>query len=523
MKYKESFILEGKISIIIPVYNAEKTIEKCVESILYGEFREIDVILIEDCSRDNSWEKCQSLSTRYENVQCYQNKKNSGVSYSRNHGLSKAEGEYILFVDSDDWVSGRYASTLLAVANKYKDSMIICGMRFYDNITGIKSDYIWDESGEKIHIIQREQFFELQKRFYLQQPVNKIFRREVIEKFSVRFDEKQSMGEDFQFVLDYMEAAKCEQCVVVNEALYYYIRYNNTSLMSRFGLIENENEYKRFEKLLQISGRDNIEVQKQYSEVVEKTKHNHIYFIVRAKGIEKKEKLLMIARIMEDGKASRYYSKQRILMLKEKIVKSIRLVCGVTGKIRGRLQRIKNARVVRQMKRQYKNNNISVISQNCLGGVFYHDMGQGFLSPTINLYFTCPDFVKFVLNLKHYIGLKLQMTWGEEYPIGMLDDIKVYFMHYQTCTEAKEAWERRKQRINWDNILVLSTDMEDFSEETFKQWKKITYPKVLFAAKEWQDESCVYFPQYKECGKVADLIPQREFYRDKFLRGIMNM
>lgn len=509
--------MDNKVSVIIPVYNAEKTVEKCVESIIYGDLKEVEVILVEDCSKDDSWAVCQSLAAKYENVYSYQNEKNSGVSYTRNQGLKKAKGEYILFVDSDDWVSGKYATTLLESAKAYPDALVICGLHFHDNVAGEKRDYLWEEEGKQIYIIQQEQFFDLPKKFHLQQLWNKIFHRSIIEKYQICFDEAQSMGEDFEFVLDYMKAAKCRKCVVINEALYYYIRANNSSLMSQFGLIENGNEYKRLEKLLEISGEKVPEIQKQYFDAVRDQNLSYVYFISRTKSKTRNEKIKLIESIMRDGHAKKHYQKQRIILLKENVFSCRADVRNILQRIQGRVQREKNAKLIAKVRSQVSDKQVSIISQNCIGGVFYHDMEKQFLSPTINLYFGCPDFVRFVLELENYIRLELQMQWEEEYPVGMLGDVKIHFMHYQTCTEAKEAWERRKARINWDNILVLSTDMEDFSQETFELWKQIPYQKVLFAAKQWADESCIYFPQYKEQGQVADLILKREFYKDRFL------
>ena len=136
------------VSVIIPIYNAENTIEKCVESIVYGQLHEIEIILIDDCSKDASWNICQLLSIKFPNVFCYQNKKNSGVSYTRNYGLGKANGKYILFVDSDDWVSGKYAYKLLENALQYTNSLIICGLHYHDTILGEKRDSVLEIDGD---------------------------------------------------------------------------------------------------------------------------------------------------------------------------------------------------------------------------------------------------------------------------------------------------------------------------------------------------------------------------------------
>jgi uncharacterized protein (DUF1919 family) len=89
-------------------------------------------------------------------------------------------------------------------------------------------------------------------------------------------------------------------------------------------------------------------------------------------------------------------------------------------------------------------------------------------------------------------------------------------MHYHTCEEARQAGNRRKARINRDKILVLCTDMEEFTEEVFAQWQKIPYPKILYTANAAFAEhpDTVFYSQYQSAGRVSDLIPKREFYRD---------
>lgn len=194
----------------------------------------------------------------------------------------------------------------------------------------------------------------------------------------------------------------------------------------------------------------------------------------------------------------------------------------ISSRIKREIQAFKNNRLIKIQRAKLSCKDVTIISQNCIGGVFYHDMGIKFLSPTINLFFSCDDFVKFVLNLEYYLGLDLEITMGNEYPIGHLNDITAYFMHYNTCTEAKEAWERRKERINWNKIIVLSTDMEDFTDDVYEQWKRITYPKVLFTAVNRKGEGVVFYPEYEKYKKVPDLIPKREFYKNGILIDYIN-
>lgn len=514
--------MDKEISVIIPVYNAEAYLERCVESIVYGEFKDIEVILVEDCSKDESWKLCQILAERFSNVKCYQNEKNSGVSYTRNHGLKKANGKYVVFVDSDDWGSGRYIKLLYSEAKSNQENLVICGLHFIDKVAGYRREYLWDDNGEERILVEKEQFFDLVNKFLLQQLWNKIFRRDIIENNKILFDEAQSMGEDFQFVLDYMEAAKIEKCIIINEPLYYYIRYNNNSLMSQFGLVENDNEYKRFEKLKNLCGEVDACIENKYQIALQNIKNTYVYQMCRNTEKSNIEKKIFIESIMQDGKASEYLKEQNKLIVKEQVVQFVKKCKRLPERVKGKFQREKNEFVAKQIKKRLRVEEFSIISQNCIGGVFYHDMKKEFLSPTINLFFKGSDFIRFVQNLKYYLDFEVEMFWDEEYPIGVLEDIKIYFMHYNTCSEAKEMWEKRKKRIVWDKIIILATDMEDFEQNTYQEWSKISYPKVLFTAVPYKGNNIVYYPEYERNGKVEDLIPMRKFYRDNVILDVVN-
>jgi uncharacterized protein (DUF1919 family) len=194
-------------------------------------------------------------------------------------------------------------------------------------------------------------------------------------------------------------------------------------------------------------------------------------------------------------------------------------VCYYSGRAQGKLQRWKNALKVYSHRKLFRDGSLTVISQNCIGGVFSHDMHLPFQSPTVNLCIPAADYVKFVNNLEHYLQMEPELHWGEEYPVGRLDDVEILFVHYDTCLEASEAWERRKKRVNLQNVLVLSTDRDGFDETVFEQWKTISYPKLLFTArKEYsRHPDSLYFPEYQDDGCVPDLIPKREFYKDHVL------
>lgn len=503
-----------KISFIVPVYNAQKTLRRCVESLVYGDEKDIEIILIEDRSDDNSWKLCLELQQEFSQIHCIQNAKNSGVSHTRNRGLEAATGEYIVFVDSDDWASYEYATKLLSVARVYPDALVVCGYRFRDQAAGYDRDYVWQESGEEQYILNKRDFFPLMGKVLMQSLWNKIFYREVIERAQIRFDETQSMGEDFEFVLGYMKLLSCERCVVINEPLYCYVRAGASSLMSNFGLIENNDEYARLLKLRDIAGKEDLFVQKQYESAVAALRDNYAYHVVHSTKLNRKQKLTLIEKLVGSERAHAAYRRHYAIVRKEQATQAIAKAKLLERRLKAKIQRLKNRRLIIKQKKALANDRFTLLSQNCIGGVFYHDMGLPFQSPTINLYFTAADFVKLAKEPRRYMELSLEVKWGLDYPLGKLGDIMIHFMHYKTCEEAKAAWERRKARVDYDNIVIISTDMEGFDDSVFEQWKAIPYPKALFTAnpKYANDPGSVYYPQYQ--GYVVDLIPKREFYKD---------
>lgn len=181
---------------------------------------------------------------------------------------------------------------------------------------------------------------------------------------------------------------------------------------------------------------------------------------------------------------------------------------------------------IKKIKKSLKNDNFTIISQNCIGGVFYHDMNMQFLSPTINLFFKAADFQKLIKNLKFYMEKEIDVSLKNEnkYPIGRIEDIEVHFLHYKTCDEAKKSWETRKQRINYNKIIILSTDRDGFNEILFEVWKKIPYTKLFFTSQKCyaSDKDSLYFPEYEREGMIPDLIPDRQFYKEGRLISAVN-
>lgn len=168
--------------------------------------------------------------------------------------------------------------------------------------------------------------------------------------------------------------------------------------------------------------------------------------------------------------------------------------------------------------------NFTFISQNCIGAIIYHDMEMKFLTPTVNLYFNSKDFIKFVSNLDYYLNCEITFLEDAKCIIAVLDDLKIYCLHYNSFEEAKEKWNERKARIIRNRIFVISTDRDGFDDKDFENFKNLKYPKALITCEEkWKDNDFViYLEQYKNDIQVPDTIPSREFYKDNKIIELVN-
>lgn len=130
----------------------------------------------------------------------------------------------------------------------------------------------------------------------------------------------------------------------------------------------------------------------------------------------------------------------------------------------------------------------TIFSSDCLSGILYHDLNRKFLSPTINLWFEEKDFLKFCNSPQYYLNCDFHFLPDTEkevpYPVGRLGEsdrrITVYFEHYQTNQECVDSWNKRKKRINWENLYVVMSDL-DLSDEDIQQFYQIRAKrKIMF-------------------------------------------
>lgn len=194
------------ISIIVPVYNAEKTLRQCVDSILTQEYKDMELILVDDGSKDGSPAICDEYEEKDSRVKVF-HKENGGVSSARNVGLDYAQGEWITFIDSDDFITNGYFD---GVVGRQED-LLIRGYKCF------KGKIIWGSSDELFHI---SSFMGLLETFItspiIRAPWSKFYKKTVIG--ILRFLTDMKIGEDAYFVFKYL--AKCNSFAVLPHGEY---------------------------------------------------------------------------------------------------------------------------------------------------------------------------------------------------------------------------------------------------------------------------------------------------------------
>lgn len=221
-----------KISVIVPVYNAESTIRRCVDSILAQTFTDFECLLIDDGSKDRSGEICDEYAEKDSRVMAF-HKENGGVSSARNLGLDNARGGWVAFVDSDDSVKEEYLSNLYSHINLGTELVISYADYIFKNhhrLDNYESRCIGENDFSLL--------FTENAIIWHTSPWSKLFKYEIISKIGLRFNEMMSIGEDAVFLFSYL--CSVSRVYVSNDTDYLYDAENSGSLTKRVFPIKNE-------------------------------------------------------------------------------------------------------------------------------------------------------------------------------------------------------------------------------------------------------------------------------------------
>lgn len=239
-----------KYSVIIPVYNVENFLHRCINSILVQEYTDLEILLIDNGSTDSSGSICDTYASEYSNISAY-HIENHGVGSARNFGLAKAQGEFICFVDADDYLVGNLFSDM---ENQLDSGLDLLVFSYYNSLEKnlsetTRSAKILPIEGKK----DRNQFIALFTELFLSDMMytvwNKIYRREFLEEHRIMF-EQYELGEDVRFNLNVFE---CVHTISFSKTCYYvYVSGRTDSAMGQYNPYRMSYQLEELEKVDQL-------------------------------------------------------------------------------------------------------------------------------------------------------------------------------------------------------------------------------------------------------------------------------
>ncbi len=223
--------MDSKVSIIIPIYNTEKYLKTCLDSILGQTYENLEIILVDDGSADNSGKIIDDYAKKDRRIKAI-HQKNQGQSAARNNGLKEATGDYIGFIDSDDKIDPTFVEKLLAPYQNKNTALTVCGIHYNRLKTATEEDAYISELRPKTPRESKEAYIlrllALDGRLY--SSVNKLYRASIAKTLS--FDVSLKFGEDTRFVLNYLKKT-ANKIEFILEPLYVYNFGTETSTVKK--------------------------------------------------------------------------------------------------------------------------------------------------------------------------------------------------------------------------------------------------------------------------------------------------
>lgn len=234
-----------KISVIVPVYNVEKYIGQCIESILNQTFRDFELILINDGSFDYSYKICREFAKKDARISLF-SQENKGQAAARNLGIENACGEYLTFIDSDDYVTSDYLEKLYHTLTKYQCDIVMTGYYRYDEQTNLLYYYIQQENvGQCERISQTEILKRMLTDANYLQVVAKIFKRTLFE--NLRFDVGRYFEDFFLITKLFLQV---DSVVYLKDSLYCYRRNVNSIVNSPLNIKKVIDDIESYEETI---------------------------------------------------------------------------------------------------------------------------------------------------------------------------------------------------------------------------------------------------------------------------------
>lgn len=260
------------VSIIIPIYKVEKYLGECIESILNQTYYNLEILLVDDGSPDHCGEICDQYAMKDKRIKVI-HKENQGLGMARNTGLDYATGEFICFVDSDDWLNCNAIETFMRYQEKYNADIVMCNyekrddnnqllyeyriideQRVFDSAEEIEKNIFWPMIGQKSNVVND---------FTVNMCVwTNMYRHSIIKENGIRFlSEREYLSEDICFNLQFLLNSR--RAVMIPDSLYNY-RYNPLSLTNCYKGNEYEKARKLFEKVSMWADQAKVQSEREY-------------------------------------------------------------------------------------------------------------------------------------------------------------------------------------------------------------------------------------------------------------------
>ena len=489
------------ISIIVAVYNVEKYISTAIQSVINQNVDyATELILVDDGSTDASAEICDDFAANYRNIKVI-HKKNGGLSSARNAGLEIAQGDYVLFLDGDDCYD---ESTLKALSNfKHKECDVI-QFGYEEVLPASPFGHIEESSLENYYECYKEHDFFMQ--LYKLGGVaasacTKLIRRKLLQ--NLRFKEG-IIHEDELFTTELLKRCSC-----IGYCTNKYYKY----VMREGSITHNIFSANKLIVIDILEDRIQYLKSKQYGDIAElfqvRLFFNLCLLWQEAHDAKDKDSLDVIVGHLND------ICDNNSLQLKGLFANVIYYASGerdkvlsvynlLRNKLRPLIRKMKNLEIKMKQfyvcykrRHQLKGTDFSIISNNCWGGMIYQYFGLKYLTPTVGLFIMDDDYIRFLENLEYYLAqpikfighsqsryqsvLGKESTAKNDYPIGLLGDVEIHFLHYHSEEEALKKWNKRLTRLNKNRLLVKWSQRSTDSTELLDKFEQLPFKnKICF-------------------------------------------
>jgi len=312
------------ISIIVPIYKVEKYLKKCIESILKQTYKNIEIILVDDGSPDNCGKICDYYKQMDKRIKVI-HKNNGGLSEARNYGIREARGDYLLFVDSDDFIAENICEILINNINKYSADMAICNFYYvFENKKAIKNEM---SSKKDVQVLEKENII---REYFLNYSVdlnvawNKLYKKDIFKGKNAILFPVGKLHEDTYIM--YKIYYNLNKLVRINKPLYYY-RQRNDSIISSFSIKNVEDimgyikDYYIFSKNVDEDLRQMIQIEciKQYIGCIRRSMKANIFNDVKYLIYDMRNIIINNTKKIFNNKYASFKIKKHYLLIKLKI------------------------------------------------------------------------------------------------------------------------------------------------------------------------------------------------------------